>query len=642
VARAEKRMSATMRRRLPVILAVGVLLLATGLRFHLLGAQSLWNDEGNSVVQAGRPLADIIEHASRDIHPPGYYLLLSGGRALAGDSEFALRLWSALASVITVALAFSLGRRLFSAGAGLVAALFVALNTFSIYYAQEARMYALLALLGAAAMWALVGLVQRPQWRWAVALGLINAAGLYTHYAYPFLILAQGVLVLARLIQLRTQRPALVKLTGWFALTAGVTALLFLPLAPTALAQVTGWPSTGEPVPPGEALRAITLWLTYGVTAQTATLAIPVMVLVFGLLDADGRANSRWRALVPVLWVLVPVSAFLLLGLYRPQNLKFLIASEIGLALWLARGLWMLWGLQPVRRRGGSPRALLAAARAAAAGAFVWMIATMALNVPALYTDPALQRADYRAIAAEIRARERPGDAIILDAPNQAEVFGYYYDGETPIFLLPPGLGGNDAETRAAVEAVLADFERVWAVFWGEAERDPNRVVETTLDAGAFEAGDRWLGDVRLAHYVMPAPLREPCPAGAQFGEHITLAGCRLNSRTFAAGDALQLQLEWLTDAPLLERYKVFVQLLDASGVLVTQRDSEPVGGLGLTTTWQPGEPVTDNHALFLPADLPPGDYRLIIGLYALDAPNARLPVSAGGDYLDLGLVTIR
>jgi hypothetical protein len=629
-------------KHIPLVLALVVLLLAAGLRFHQLGAQSLWNDEGNSVVQAGRSLTDIAEHAARDIHPPGYYLLLSGWRALAGDSEFALRMLSSLASVVSVALAFSLGRRLFSPWAGLLAALFVALNTFSIYYAQEARMYALLALLGAAGMWALVGLVRRPGWRWAVALGLVNAAGLYTHYAYPFLILAQGLLVLVRLIQLRTERPALRKLTGGFALSAAITALLFLPLAPTALAQVTGWPSTGEPVPLGDALRAITLWLTYGVTAQAATLAIPLVVLVFGLLDADGRADTRWRALVPVLWVLVPVGAFLLLGLYRPQNLKFLIASEIGLALWLARGLWILWSLQPVRRRGGSPRALLIVARAAAAGAFVWMIGTMALNLPALYSDPALQRADYRAIAAEIRARERPGDAIILDAPNQAEVFGYYYDGDTPIFLLPPGLGGDDAETRAAVEAILADFERVWAVFWGEVERDPNRVVETTLDAGAFEAGDRWYGDVRLAQYVMPAPLNEPCPAGAQFGDHITLAACRLNSRAFTPGDALQLQLEWLADAPLTDRYKVFVQLLDADGVLVTQRDSEPVGGLGLTTTWQPGQPVTDNHALFLPGDLAPGDYRLILGLYALDAPNARLPVSTGGDYLDLGPLTIR
>lgn len=630
-----------MQRGLPVALAVAVLLLAAGLRFHLLGSQSLWNDEGNSVVQAGRSLTEIAEHAARDIHPPGYYMLLAGWRSLTGESEFALRMLSALSSVVSVAFAFSLGRRLYGAWAGLIAALFVALNTFSIFYAQETRMYALLALLGAAGIWALVGLVKHPGWRWAVALGLINAAGLYTHYAYPFLIGVQAFLVLVRLLQLRHEREVMLRLLGMFALSAGVTALLFLPLAPTALAQVTGWPSTGEPVPLGEALRAITLWLTYGVTAQDATLAIPVVVLVFGLLDADRRADGRWRALVPVFWVLVPAGVFLLFGLYRPQNLKFLIAGEIGLALWLARGLWVLWDMQAQRRRGGSTVALRRAARIAAAGAFAWIMAIMLLNLPALYSDPALQRADYRAIAAEISARERTGDVIILDAPNQDEVFRYYYRGDTPIFLLPPGLGGDDAETRAAVDEILADNDRVWAVFWGEAERDPNRIVETALDAGAFEGGDRWIGDVRLAQYVMPGALSEACADGAQFGDAITLNACRLNTRTLAAGDALQVQFEWVTDGPLSERYKVFIQLLDANGQLVAQRDSEPVGGLGLTTTWQPGEAVIDNHALFLAADLPSGDYRLIAGLYALEAPNDRLPVSTGGDLLDLGNIRV-
>lgn len=635
-------MIAGLQRRSPVILAVAVLLLAAGLRFHQLGAQSLWNDEGNSVVQAGRSLAEIAGHAARDIHPPGYYWLLAGWKTLTGDTEFALRALSALASVLSVAFAFSLGRRLYSAWAGLIAASFVTLNTFSIYYAQEARMYALLALLGAAGIWALVGLIKRPHWRWAVALGLINAAGLYAQYAYPLLMAAQGLLVLIVLVQRRREQPAALHLLALYAGSLALNGLLFLPLAPTAWAQVTSWPSTGEPASFAEALRAIGVWLAYGPTAQTAALAIPFIVLVFGLLDTDRWGDGRWRALVPLLWVSVPVIVFLAAGLYRPQNLKFLIASEIGLALWLARGLWILWHMRPVRRHRSTSPALPYAARAAAVGAFGWMIATMLLSLPALYNDPALQRADYRAIAAAIEARLRPGDAIILDAPNQDEVFRYYYAGAAPVYLLPPGLGGDDAETRAAVESVLAAHNRVWTVFWGEAERDPNRVVETTLDAEAFEAGEQWYGDVRLALHAIPAAMNATCPAGAQFGELITLADCSLSAIEAAPGDALQVQFTWETNAPLTDRYKVFVQLLDADGQLVAQRDSEPGGGLALTTTWQPDQPVLDNHALFLPVDLPPGDYRLIAGLYALDLPNGRLPVSLGGDALELAAITVR
>ncbi|MGV2435131.1 MAG UNVERIFIED_CONTAM: hypothetical protein LVT10_09880 [Anaerolineae bacterium] len=48
------------------------------------------------------------------------------------------------------------------------------------------------------------------------------------------------------------------------------------------------------------------------------------------------------------------------------------------------------------------------------------------------------------------------------------------------------------------------EVDTLFAVLWGEAERDPNRVVETVLDQIAFEVGDAWFGDVRLARYALP------------------------------------------------------------------------------------------------------------------------------------------
>ena len=77
-----------MKRLAPLLL---ILLLATGLRFHRLAAQSFWNDEGNSARLSERSPRLIVEGTAGDIHPPLYYLLLRGWRALAGDSEFGLR-----------------------------------------------------------------------------------------------------------------------------------------------------------------------------------------------------------------------------------------------------------------------------------------------------------------------------------------------------------------------------------------------------------------------------------------------------------------------------------------------------------------------------------------------------------------------
>ena len=144
-----------------VFLPLLVILIAFTVRFHHLGTQSLWNDEGNSLRLAQRSVGDLIDAAGRDIHPPGYYLALKGWIALAGQSEFSLRALSALAGVLTAAVTVALGRALFSRAAGIMAGLLVALSPFAVYYSQETRMYAQLALLSVLSMWALVVWIRR-------------------------------------------------------------------------------------------------------------------------------------------------------------------------------------------------------------------------------------------------------------------------------------------------------------------------------------------------------------------------------------------------------------------------------------------------------------------------------------------------
>src|SRR5512147_356101 len=141
------------------ILFVLILVLAVFLRFYLLDGQSFWNDEGNSARIAERSLQLITEGAAGDIHPPLYYYLLHFWRGVFGSSEFALRSLSAILGVLLVGLTFLIGRKAFSAGVGLLAALVVAINPFQIYYSQEARMYMLLAVIGAAATFFLLRLL---------------------------------------------------------------------------------------------------------------------------------------------------------------------------------------------------------------------------------------------------------------------------------------------------------------------------------------------------------------------------------------------------------------------------------------------------------------------------------------------------
>ncbi|MFQ3568286.1 MAG: glycosyltransferase family 39 protein [Aggregatilineales bacterium] len=631
---------------------VAVLLLAAALRFHALGAQSLWNDEGNSFVQATRGLIEIAEHAARDIHPPGYYWMLAIWRGLAGDSEFALRAPSVFASLLAIAVTFAIGRHLLGAGVGALAGLFAALNSFNIYYAQEARMYALLALWGAAGIWALLALLRRPTLRAALALGAINAAGLYTHYAYPLMLVVQGIVGILWLLAL-AHRPNAHKrgALGTFLAAMAFALLLFAPLLPTALAQVTGWPNTGEALPPAVALATTLRWLIFGITAGVP-LAIPLILLPFGLLNPrDQRPLSWWRTCNPAIWAVLPPAIFLAAGLFREANLKFLLPSQLGMALWLAGSIGALWriSLRAPYSQGLYAASLNRAPKLAALASASWLVLILWSGVAPLYFEPAYQRADYRAIAAEIMARARPHDAIILNAPNQAEVFRYYFDPEASglaLHPLPEGLGGDDEATQQAVETIIAASERIYAIFWGEDERDPNRIVETTLDRLTFGISDDWYGDVRLAVYAAPVPPRVDADIEAVFGaangrDRIGLAGYTLSDTQLARGDVLQVRLSWRPETAIRGRYKVFVQLLNDEGMLAAQRDSEPGSGLALTTTWSPGVVVIDQHGLLIPAELSPGTYALIIGLYDLDDPATRLRLDSGEDALRLDTITV-
>ena len=99
-------------------LLVGILLLAGVLRFAHAGAASLWFDEAFAVLTARLPLRDLLATVASDVHPPLYFVLLHFWQKALGESEFAVRCFSGLCSVLSVAGVYRLGGRLFSRRAG--------------------------------------------------------------------------------------------------------------------------------------------------------------------------------------------------------------------------------------------------------------------------------------------------------------------------------------------------------------------------------------------------------------------------------------------------------------------------------------------------------------------------------------------
>jgi hypothetical protein len=130
------------------------------LRVLMLDNKGLWLDETFSVWVANHSVGDMLQWIVKiDQHPPLYYFLLHYWVALNGDTPYYARLLSALFGVGTIPIIHLIGKRMSGAVVGLAAAVFLALSPFNIYFAQETRMYTLLAFNAAVAIYALVRLL---------------------------------------------------------------------------------------------------------------------------------------------------------------------------------------------------------------------------------------------------------------------------------------------------------------------------------------------------------------------------------------------------------------------------------------------------------------------------------------------------
>ena len=151
----------------------------------------LWCDEASSVLTSRYDMAALLYHASFDVHPPLYYVLLHGWMIGFGDSVMAVRSLSVLFGVMTVALALRLTRELTNARTALLSGWLMAMMPMAVRYSQEARMYALMGLLILAATLALVMWLKRPATRrYLVAYVLLMTLSFYTHYFTIFALVA--------------------------------------------------------------------------------------------------------------------------------------------------------------------------------------------------------------------------------------------------------------------------------------------------------------------------------------------------------------------------------------------------------------------------------------------------------------------
>lgn len=111
------------------------------------------------------------------------------------------------------------------------------------------------------------------------------------------------------------------------------------------------------------------------------------------------------------------------------------------------------------------------------------------------------------------------------------------------------------------------------------------------------------------------------------------------------AGDWLRFTLFWQAEQPLKTDLTVFTQLLGPDGRVWGQWDNQPKGGWYSTSLWLPGQPVADDYAFQIDPTTPPGDYRLIAGMYNA-ATGERVAVTGGvgqgNDFVEVATIKVK
>ncbi len=249
--------------------------------------------------------------------------------------------------------------------------------------------------------------------------------------------------------------------------------------------------------------------------------------------------------------------------------------------------------------------------------------------------------AHYEPLAAALLSQAAAGDVVVVLPAGGIYALARYGDGSLPFHPLPTSDGAIPAGAATDLVARLGrDAGRVWVVIDTQASQGAELL--TWLAPRFYRASDAWFGPLQLLLYAPPiegGKAVDLLPGGATWQNGIALQEANARQAEVPLGQILRLDLSWQATEPVSEAYKVFVHLVAPDGSLAAQRDAEPVDGTRPTTSWRPGEPVVDHAGLLLPAELPPGDYDLFLGLY--DAATGGRLAAGGSDTIPLARVRV-
>lgn len=539
---------------------------------------------------------------------------------LVGFSEFAVRMLPALAGTLSVAVMYRFALRATkNRPIALTAAAIWTLHPFLIWHAQDARNYALWSLASVAGLWLALRALERDRPQDWVAYVSIAAVTGYLYYLELFVFVALSAFVLfAFWMQWRVY-------TKWASAMLTVGAMLAPWYLQPQIRSGGGYGGTTTGFDFGKLHLDFPNALLFGTTTPEAIHGwIWVIVLLVMLLALV--AAYRYRPRLALLLALVGFVPPLLLSLVSLRlNVlapRYVLGAVPAHVLFLAL---LIANLGRINRTLGA---------VIAAGWLVVALPTITANYGQLKAPSWTALSDY------LNRTVTPNDFVIQTSTDPA--FGYYYN---VVYRVPADEGALPAQPNQSAAAIHAELERitreydaVWLAAQGFTDWQSYGIVEAWMDTNMQRVIDTDVAGLRAELYMPPtvraAEITTDTPL-ATFGDVAELVDVRVFNTPQPTGELVMLAY-WRplsqTDTPL----KGFVHLLGkfnpaTGGPVWTQDDHEPLPTP--TTNWQVGTLYRDVYTLPGAANVPPGEYTLLIGLY--DAQTGqRIPTSEGDAYI--------
>lgn len=388
---------------------IGIFSLAAVLRLiHL--DQSFWLDEAAQVIESSRSFWQQF-HIVADFHPPLYHILLHFWM-LGGTGEAWVRLLSVIFSLGTIGIVYKLGEYFDHMHAGILAAFFLTLSPYHIWYSQEARPYMAFVFFSLLATYALL----ERLWFWYVIAGIVS---LFSLYFAPFLFLSHIVYVL--LFAKKDIKKFVVCLIA--------ISITFMPWSPYFINQLktgtnglfVGWQSVVSSSSAIAGLLTIAKFILGKMPLTnkfTSAIILSPMFLIFLVTAGENLKKKEGRILLSLFFVpfIASLVVSLIIPIAAPQRLLFLLPLFY---------LIIALGITKLRKR------------MKVIGTCV-VIFTSILGLWYYYTNPYVQRENWRQAVTYVKESETPKSIILFAFPEPFAPFQWYDKGTSQAFGVAP------------------------------------------------------------------------------------------------------------------------------------------------------------------------------------------------------------